>query len=201
METPRDSAGFYEIVGIRYAQYARMETDFRYYWLFSGSNQLVFRLMAGIGIPYGNSDALPFEKGFYLGGANSMRAWIYRGLGPGAFEGQGSNVDKMGDILLETNLEYRFPIYSFFKGAVFMDAGNVWLMDPNRKFPGAEFSFDTFYKQIAMDAGLGLRFDFKFFIFRIDFATRLRDPSRKEGKRWVVDRGIWFWNFGIGYPF
>jgi len=201
LDSKKDSAGYYRIVGIPYAQYGRLELDFRYYFVATRTNQLVFRLLTGIGIPYGNSDALPFEKGFYLGGANSMRAWIYRGLGPGAYSDQGSNIDKMGDIVIETNIEYRFPIYSFFKGALFFDAGNVWLLNENENFPGADFKYNTFYRQIAMDAGIGLRFDFRFFIFRVDFAMRLRDPSLPRGERWVADKGIWFWNFGIGYPF
>ncbi len=201
LDSKTDSAGYYRIGSIPYAQYGRLELDFRYYLLATRTNQLVFRLLTGIGLPYGNSDALPFEKGFYLGGANSMRAWIYRGLGPGGYTDQGSNIDKMGDIVIETNIEYRFPIYSFFKGALFYDAGNVWLINENENFPGAEFKHDTFYKQIAMDAGIGLRFDFKFFIFRVDFAMRLRDPSMPQGDRWVAAKGIWFWNFGIGYPF
>ena len=201
LNSQKDSAGFYTIAGIRYSQYARLETDFRYYWMFDRQNQLVFRLMSGVGIPYGNSVALPFEKGFYLGGANSMRAWIYRGLGPGGFSNPGTNVDQMGDILLESNLEYRFPIYDFLKGAIFADAGNVWLMNPSDNLPEAEFKLNTFYKQIALDAGLGVRLDFKFFIFRVDFAWRLRDPAMPDGETWVANKGIWFWNFGIGYPF
>ena len=201
LDSPKDTGGFYNILGIRYAQYARIQTDFRYYWMADRNNQVVFRLLAGTGVPYGNSVALPFEKGFYLGGANSMRAWIYRGLGPGGFSDPGTNVDKMGDIVLETNMEYRFPLYDFFKGALFIDAGNVWLLKANDKFPEAEFKFDTFYKQIAVDAGLGIRLDFSFFLFRVDFAWRLRDPARPSGDRWVADKGIWFWNFGIGYPF
>jgi len=201
LDSEKDSAGYYKVVGIRYAQYARLETDFRYYLMASQTNQIVFRMLAGIGIPYGNSEVLPFEKGFYLGGANSMRAWIYRGLGPGGFTDPGTNIDKMGDIVLEGNVEYRFPIYDFFKGAVFVDAGNVWLLNQDTKLPDGEFNFSTFYKQIAIDAGLGLRFDFNFFIFRVDFAMRLRDPSQQEGNRWVAKKGIWFWNFGIGYPF
>lgn len=201
LDSKTDSAGYYKIAGIRYAQYARLETDFRYFWMINRDNLVVFRLLSGIGIPYGNSDALPFEKGFYLGGANSMRAWIYRGLGPGGFSNPGINVDQMGDVVLESNIEFRFPIYDFFKGALFADAGNVWLLNANENFPEAEFKFNTFYKQIALDAGLGLRADFKFFIFRVDFAWRLRDPSMPEGDKWVASKGIWFWNFGIGYPF
>ncbi|RLD82851.1 MAG: hypothetical protein DRJ15_00325 [Bacteroidetes bacterium] len=201
LDSKTDSAGYYTIAGIRYAQYARLETDFRYFWMINRDNLVVFRLLSGIGIPYGNSDALPFEKGFYLGGANSMRAWIYRGLGPGGFSNPGTSVDQMGDVVLESNIEFRFPIYDFFKGALFADAGNVWLMNANENFPEAEFNFNTFYKQIALDAGLGLRADFKFFIFRVDFAWRLRDPSMPEGDKWVASKGIWFWNFGIGYPF
>lgn len=201
LDTKKDSAGFYNIVGIRYAQYAKVELDFRYYYLLSRTNRVVFRIHTGTGLPYGNSDALPFDKGFYLGGANSMRAWIYRGLGPGSFIDQGGNIDKMGDIVIESNIEYRFPIYSFFKGALFYDIGNVWALNANENYPDAEFNFDTFYRQLAMDAGFGIRLDFKFFIFRLDFATRLRDPAQPEGQRWVADKGIWFWNFGIGYPF
>ncbi len=201
LDNKKDTAGYYTIAGIRYAQYARLETDFRYFWMINRDNLVVFRLLSGIGIPYGNSDALPFEKGFYLGGANSMRAWIYRGLGPGGFSNPGINVDQMGDVVLESNVEFRFPIYDFFKGALFADAGNVWLLNANENVPEAEFRFDTFYKQIALDAGLGLRADFKFFIFRVDFAWRLRDPSMPEGDKWVASKGIWFWNFGIGYPF
>jgi outer membrane protein assembly factor BamA len=201
LDSQKDSLGFYKVAGIRYGQYAKLETDFRYYLVPSRTNQVVFRLLSGIGIPYGNSDALPFEKGFYLGGANSMRAWIYRGLGPGAFSDPGTNIDQMGDIVLEGNIEYRFPIYNFFKGALFVDAGNIWLLNKDDSYQDAEFRFNTFYKQIAMDGGLGLRFDFNFFIFRVDFAWRLRDPSQPKGQRWVASRGIWFWNFGIGYPF
>ena len=201
LDSKQDSAGYYQVVGIRYAQYARLEMDFRYYWMVSKTNQVVFRFLSGVGIPYGNSDVLPFEKGFYLGGANGMRAWIYRGLGPGGFTDPGTNIDKMGDIVLEGNIEYRFPIYQFLKGSIFYDAGNVWLLNEHTKLPEGDFNISTFYKQIAMDAGIGFRFDFSFFIARIDFALRLRDPSKPEGEKWVGDRGIWFWNFGIGYPF
>lgn len=201
LDSEKDTLGQYRISGIPYAQYARLEIDFRYYWLISRTNQVVFRFMGGVGVPYGNSKSLPFEKGFYLGGANSMRAWIYRGLGPGGFQDPGSNIDKMGEILLESNIEYRFPIYSFVKGAVFCDVGNVWLFEENENFPNSSFKFDTFLNQIAMDAGLGLRLDFKFFIFRLDFAMRLRDPAQDAGNRWVANKAIWFWNFGIGYPF
>ncbi|HSG68012.1 MAG TPA: BamA/TamA family outer membrane protein [Bacteroidales bacterium] len=201
LESKQDSGGFYRVIGIRYAQYVKTELDFRYYWLATKNNQIVFRAHTGIGLPYGNSDVLPFEKGFYLGGANSMRAWIYRGLGPGGFSDQGNNFDKMGDIVLEGNVEYRFPMYNFLKGAFFVDAGNVWLINENENFPKGEFKIDKFYKQIAIDAGAGIRFDFNFFIFRVDFAWRFRDPSKPEGNRWVADKGIWFWNFGIGYPF
>ena len=197
----KDSAGNYNIAGIQYAQYARLALDFRYYWVFSKLQQIVFRASAGMGLPYGNSDVLPFEKGFYLGGSNGMRAWFFRDLGPGGFSDAGKDFDKMGNIMLETNIEYRFPVYEFFRLALFTDAGNVWLTHEDKNLPNGEFKPDTFYKQLAWDAGIGLRFDFNFFIFRLDFATRLRDPSKPEGQRWVADKGIWFWNLGIGYPF
>jgi outer membrane protein insertion porin family len=110
----------------------------------------------------------------------------------------------MGDIQLEGNLEYRFPVYSFIKSALFADAGNIWLLKNDESYPGGNFSFDRFYKEFAIDVGLGIRLDFNFFIMRVDFAIPLRNPAKPENERWVINNwqfSDFIINFGIGYPF
>jgi outer membrane protein assembly factor BamA len=154
-------------------------------------------------VPYGNSDELPYEKGFYAGGANDMRGWIFKSLGPGDYSGN-SPYEKIGDIQIEGNLEYRFPIYSFFKGALFTDIGNIWTYERSTTFPGGQFYFNKFYKQLAVDAGVGFRFDFQILIFRIDVAVPLKNPAYPAGDRWrirYIQPKDFVWNFGIGYPF
>ncbi len=198
--------GHYELLNIRYAQYLRTDIDYRYYMSLGEKTSLAFRGVFGIGVRYGNSDALPFEKGFFVGGANGLRGWSIRSLGPGASNNTKVGLyDKVGDIQLEFNSEYRFPIQGMFLGALFFDAGNIWLLHPSDDYPNGEFRFDKFYKQVAMDAGLGIRVDVQFFIFRIDAAVKVHDPS-VDGDRWVVwdqlqkFRNI-HWNFGIGHTF
>lgn len=200
----QDAEGKHELFNIRYAQYVRAEADYRYFYRFNKNNQLASRISIGIGIPYGNLNVLPFEKSFFVGGANGIRAWQLRSLGPGGFSGDVSNFDKIGDIKLESSMEYRFPIYNFFEGGIFIDAGNVWLKDKNDDFPLGNFQIDSFYKQIAVGTGFGLRLDFSLFVFRLDAGIKMIDPSRAPGNRWVLDQykikntNI---NFGIGYPF
>jgi outer membrane protein assembly factor BamA len=192
-----------ELLGIRYAQFMRFDIDFRYYRLLNPTNRLVFRTLLGVGLPYGNSRDMPFERSFYAGGANGMRGWQFRELGPGTFSGK-ANIERIGDIQLEANAEYRFPIYNFLKGALFVDVGNIWTINELDYLPGGVFDIDRFYKQLAVDAGFGFRFDFSFFIFRIDTAIPLRIPSNPPGGRWVVDKlriSDSMWQFGIGYPF
>lgn len=203
---PKTEDGNHTLFNIRYSQYVRLDFDFRYYRQLNYGQTMVHRIYAGAGFPYGNSDVLPFEKVFYAGGANGMRGWESRMLGPGTYHDTTlSDFEKNGDIQLEINLEYRFPIYKLFKGAIFTDLGNVWLKDANEEFPGGEFSFNTFYKQLAADAGLGIRLDFSFFIFRIDGAIKIHDPSKDKNKSWVnfgkLSLPDVLWNFGIGYPF
>lgn len=196
---------YHEIFGIRYAQYVRLAFDFRYFKYVYGENQIATRFMLGAGIPYGNSNDMPFEKSFYAGGSNGMRGWQFRELGPGTFNNPDNlNIERIGDIQLEFNLEYRFPIHSFIKGAVFTDIGNIWTMKENETFTGGQFKFDTFYKQLAADAGIGIRFDFSFFLFRLDAATPIVDPAYPEGDRWRISKlrfKDFILNFGIGYPF
>lgn len=194
---------FAELLGIRYAQFLRFDFDFRQYFMLTKNNQLVFRTLIGFGLPYGNSADMPFERSFYGGGANGMRGWVFRELGPGGYSGV-ENVERIGDIQLEGSFEYRFPISGFFKGALFTDVGNIWTINENSYLPDGKFNLDSFYEELAMDAGIGFRFDFSFFIFRLDAAIPLRDPARSKNDRWRVDilklRDL-VWNFGIGYPF
>lgn len=201
---PLNEDGHNTLFGIRYAQYIRANIDFRHYNILTEDSRLVFRALLGFGIPYGNSDDLPFEKGFYSGGANGMRGWGIRSLGPGGSTPTNSSLERIGDIRFEINLEYRFPIHNWLKGALFVDMGNVWLLNESSSFPGGQFDFKDFFKEAGIDAGFGIRFDFNFFVFRIDGALRLHDPINPVGERWVMSQ-IGFskivWNFGIGYPF
>lgn len=206
LEGKKDENGNYILFGLRYSQYLKSQADFRYYNIL-GKGTMVFRASAGIGVPYGNSDGLPFDKGFYAGGANGMRGWPIRSLGPGSVSAgiYSLNTERMGEILIESNLEYRFPIASFFNGALFADAGNIWLLRANDQYPGGEFRRDLFFKELAIDAGFGLRLDFGFFVFRLDGAIPLRDPALDISDRWIKPRYAnltdVMWNLGIGYPF
>jgi outer membrane protein assembly factor BamA len=202
-KNPSTSEGYYTRLGVRYSQYFRYDVDYRRYWKLRHGNSLAYRLMGGAAYPYGNSDAVPFEKSFWLGGANDMRGWRLRSLGPGAYVDSTNNYDKTGDIMLETTIEHRFPIYSFLLGSLFLDAGNIWLRSPSEDFPNGEFKLNTFYKQIAVDIGVGLRFDFSFFIFRLDGAVPVHEPTRPG--EWFNPETFQFknsiLNFAIGYPF
>lgn len=197
--------GYKTIFGIRYSQYVKNDYDLRYYIMKSKNHNIAMRAAFGIAIPYGNSIDIPFEKGFYGGGSNGMRAWPLRYLGPGAYQNINPEIERVGDFQLEGNIEYRFGIFRFFKGALFYDIGNIWYLQENETFPGGELSLQEFPGELAMDIGIGLRLDFNYFIFRIDVAQRLKDPAYPQGDRWVIGRDPnWFhpvFNLGIGYPF
>lgn len=205
IKMPKNETGEYTVWGIPFAQYVRSDLDFRYYFALGREHTLVYRNLFGLGVPYGNSNVLPFEKGFYAGGSGDMRGWRYRSLGPGSFVDTSSlYYEKMGDIVLEANLEYRFPIYSIFNGAFFADFGNIWLLNNSANYPGGRFRSEEILSEIAIDAGVGIRLDLTFFIFRIDAATPLKDPAYPKGNRWQfnsLDIYDVIWNFGIGYPF
>lgn len=202
----KNEEGFNTLLGIRYSQFAKIDFDFRYYITIERKNSVALRTFTGLAIPYGNSVDIPFETGFFGGGANGMRAWPLRYLGPGGYSESGiRSIERVGDIALEANIEYRFPLISFFKGALFYDIGNIWLLRDNETFPKGKFKGNNFYKELAMGAGIGLRLDFKFFIFRVDLAQKVRNPARPESERWVIGSGKrWLkpvLNLGIGYPF
>lgn len=202
-----------KVLGVPFSQYIKMENDFRHYLKLGPESQLASRIIVGVGYGYGNSQELPYIKQFFIGGTNSIRAFRARSFGPGAYlpETDGSFLpDQSGDIKLELNTEYRAKLISIVKGAVFVDAGNIWLMHKNPDKAGAEFS-KKFMDQIAVGTGVGLRFDFSFFLLRTDFSFPIRKPYLAEGQRWVLDdinfgSGSWrkenlIFNLAIGYPF
>lgn len=212
------------VFGMEYAQYAKADIDFRYYFKWGKEQALVSRLYAGWGIPYGNSSTLPFVKQFFSGGPYSVRAFQIRSLGPGTFNsaenGSSSFFDQSGNLRLEGNLEYRFPIWSYLKGAIFADAGNVWLTNEieipedepatSREFNEELFAKGKFggswAKELGIGVGFGLRVDIQSFVLRFDLASPLQIPYLPEGQRSNIpffngaSDNITF-NFAIGYPF
>jgi len=204
-DAPHDEFGSYSLFNIRYAQFVRFDVDYRYYHIVNKKNSVVFRTAGGLGLPYGNLSVMPFDKSFFAGGANGIRAWKLYQLGPGGYsDTTGLRIYRTGDIHLEGNLEYRFDVYQYLKGALFFDAGNIWFRKESEQFPDAVFKFDEFYKQIAMGGGIGARLDFSFFIIRVDAAIPFRDPAKDPGQRWAFNnltlKRVNF-NLGIGYPF
>jgi outer membrane protein insertion porin family len=202
------------IFDVPFSQYVKVNADFRHYYKLGKESQLASRIIVGAGFAYGNSSTLPTTKQFVVGGTNSIRAFRARSLGPGSYQAPLTSnsylPDQSADLKLEFNTEYRAKIYGLMKGALFLDAGNIWLLNADPNKPGAEISKD-FIKQIAVGAGAGLRFDFSFLILRTDFAFPLRKPYLPEGQRWVVDdidfgSGSWrkenlILNIAIGHPF
>ncbi|WP_378173510.1 BamA/TamA family outer membrane protein [Aquimarina sp. SS2-1] len=188
---------------LEYAQYVKADIDFRYHFSLGKDQKLVTRLFGGWGLAYGNSETLPFSKQYFSGGPFSVRAFRIRSLGPGTYtpiEGDsGSFFDRSGDIRLEANLEYRFPIIPYLKGAVFADAGNVWLMEENDALSGGKFS-SNFLSELGAGAGVGLRVDIQNFVIRFDLAAPFLDPSEVE-KGFDFDVANPILNFAIGYPF
>lgn len=190
-------------LGLKYAQYAKADIDFRYHLKTGRDSKIASRLFAGYGLPYGNSDVLPFTKQYFAGGPYSVRAFNTRSLGPGTYTPPGEDgafFDQAGNIRLEANLEYRFPLFPYLYGAVFADAGNVWYTDKNSTLKGGEFSKD-FMNELGIGTGFGLRVDIQSFVIRVDLAAPLHDPSLKEGERWEFDYANPVLNFAIGYPF
>lgn len=201
--TSTEGISYYTLFNIRYAQYLKTSVEFRQYKYFGNYNHFAYRTYLGIGVPYGNAISLPFEKSFYAGGANDLRGWGINIVGPGGYINE-SRYESSGDIKLEANAEYRFGIASFVKGALFTDAGNVWLLREDKSFPEGHFDFSKFYQQIYWDAGFGLRLDFSFFIIRVDAAIPIYSPGSTYSTNWVVNKLNFtdiVLNFGIGYPF
>lgn len=210
-----DAGRTYQVFGTNFSQYVKLEGDFRHYLRLGENSQLVSRAMAGFGYSYGNSRTLPYVKQFFSGGPNGLRAFRARALGPGSYEPEffGEDnffADQTGDIKIELNTEFRAKLASVIHWAAFIDAGNIWLQhsDPNK--PGAKFSRE-FLREMAVGAGLGLRFDFTYLVIRTDLAMPLRIPYLARGNRWVINqinfrdpdwrRNNLVFNLAIGYPF
>ena len=219
----QDENGSYMLGGIRFAQYFKIENDFRYYRRIDEKNATAIRLHAGSGIPGANLNVLPFEKSYFAGGANGIRAWRPRTLGPGSYRDTTALVtyNNIGEIIIEASAEYRFDLTGTIEGALFLDVGNIWLLKEEETRPGSGFKVDQFLGEMAWSSGLGLRFDFDFFLLRLDLAVQLKDPAKIPGERWawqpkdqyniLVERiqnevpGAYVppinFNLGIGYPF
>lgn len=210
-EVGNDAAAFqYSFGNVGFYQYVRTRADFIRIFPGKGENEFIARFSPGIGVAFGNTRFLPFEKRFFVGGSNSVRAWAVRDIGPGSYESPEESINarlfQVGDFLLEGNLEYRFDLIYILEGALFTDFGNVWTLRPEENTPGGVIGED-FLSEIAIGSGIGLRYDFTFFVFRTDFGWPVKDPTKTKGSRWTENVSTnWLFNnvrlnIGIGYPF
>ena len=199
----------FTMFNIAYAQYVKFDFDYTRLIVFDTRNQLAIHAAFGFAYPYGNSRVLPFEKRYFSGGANSVRGWSVRGLGPGSFRGNRGRIDfinQTGDMKLDMSLEYRTFLFWKFNGAVFIDAGNIWTIRNYPDQPGGKFKWDEFYKQIAFAYGLGIRLNFDYFILRFDMGMKAVNPAyTTDRERWPIiypkfSRDFSF-HFAVGMPF
>lgn len=200
--------GSYNILKQPFAQYIRTDIDLRYNLILNDASSMVYRGFFGAGIPYGNSRAIPFEKQYFSGGANGIRAWQVRSLGPGTYNpGDTKFLNQTADIKIEANAEYRFKLFWILEGALFLDAGNIWNLKSDDTRPGSQFSLKGLYNDIAIGTGTGFRFDLSFVIARLDFGMKLRNPAETEGSKWILlnrnydIRRDFTLVVAIGYPF
>jgi len=200
--------GYYLVFNRQYAQYALTDVDYRYYYHLNIQNQLIGRVFAGLAFPYGNATAIPFVKQYFGGGAQGIRAWRPKDLGPGTYADSIASQypNQMADVKFEMNLEYRFSYSKTMKGAFFLDAGNIWSINKDDPRTGAIFKLSEFYKQLALGTGFGLRLDLDFAVFRLDWGIPVRNPKYHGAESWVLfHKPLKFndvvWNFAIGYPF
>jgi outer membrane protein assembly factor BamA len=188
-----------------YAQYTRLTFDTRYFQALTRKSQLATRMIIGLGMPYANSVTLPYVKQYYIGGANSIRSYRPRELGPGTYRDttQSGYFDQTGDIRFETNVEYRFDLIPYLKGALFVDAGNIWLSRAHPDKPGGEFKFSKALNQLAVGAGAGLRIDAEFFVLRFDAGFPVRDPyvTPSYVLKLPPPRRSMIFHIAVGYPF
>lgn len=193
------------IMGVAYAEYVKANVDFAQTFNFSKRHSIAYHVGLGVAQPFGNSNILPFERRFFAGGANSIRGWNTRALGPGSFkpkDGEKNFVMQAGDLKFELSIENRYKVTSLIELAAFVDAGNIWTLKNYEGQEGGQFKFHKFYKEIALAYGVGPRLDLGFLLVRVDFGFRLYDPSRDEGDRFVAPAfSRMAWHFGIGYPF
>lgn len=203
-----NSEGQYTLLNIAYAQYVKGDFDFATRINMDDRNSIVLHLGLGVAYPYGNSRVLPFEKRYFAGGANGMRGWTVRTLGPGRYRNAGKSIDfinQSGDVKLDLNIEYRTFLFWKIHSAVFLDAGNIWTIREYKEQPGGQFKFATFYQDLALSYGIGFRFDFGLFVFRLDGAMKAINPAYDGRERFPIvcprfgrDFAL---HFAIGYPF
>ena len=222
--SPKNETGSYELFNIAYSNYIKPEIDYRRYRQPNLSNTLAARVYGSIGFPFENLKTLPFEKSYFSGGSNGIRAWQVRTLGPGSFRDTLNYVSytNIGEIKLETNMEYRFKLTDLFEGALFIDVGNIWLLNEDPQRPGAEFKPSKLWNDLAIGSGIGLRMDFDYFLIRFDLGFQIKDPLKIDSEQWAwqpkteyLDHlnqyfpeylpknnfPIFNFNLGIGYPF
>lgn len=203
----KNQDGQYELFGIGYQQFVKTDLDISKGFVLDNRNKIAFHLGAGLGVPYTNSKILPFERRYFAGGANSLRGWSVRTLGPGSMakDSTSSFVTQVGDVRLEANLEYRTKLFWKFELAAYIDAGNIWTIRPYQEQKDGNFDFSRFYKEIAFSYGLGLRLDFDFFLLRFDTGLKAYDPQRNGSRKWTITRpnlaDDFAWHFAVGYPF
>jgi hypothetical protein len=203
----KDELGSYRLLGTHFAQFVKGDFDYAKTVVFDSQNAIAWRIGVGIGVPYRNSEMLPFEKRYYSGGANSVRAWSVRELGPGSYRRDAATTffNQSGDIKLDLNLEYRTRFFWKLEAAAFIDAGNIWTVRDYEGQEGGTFRFRSFYKEIALGYGLGLRLDFDYFLIRFDSGMKAYDPARPGRAKWTVFhpnfKGNYAWHIAVGYPF
>ena len=203
----REEDDSYKVFGTRYSQYVKLDGDFAITHYINQRSSLAFHAGVGVAVPYGNSTVLPFEKRFYSGGANSVRGWGVRTLGPGSFDGkkaQNSFIYQCGDIRLDLNLEYRCKLFWVLELGAFVDCGNIWTIKEYENQPGGVFKINKFYEQLALSYGLGLRMDFTYFLVRFDVGMKAHNPASGH-EHWPLlspsfkrDAEL---HFSVGYPF
>lgn len=205
----KNSQGQYTLFNIAFAQYVKADFDYTRLFTFDWRNSLALHFGFGIAYPYGNSKILPFEKRYFSGGANSVRGWNVRELGPGKFKGTDGRIDfinQTGDMKLDFNLEYRTALFWKFNGAFFIDAGNIWTLRSYADQPGGQFKFDEFYKQIAVSYGLGIRLNLDYFILRLDMGVKAINPAYTTAKEHypIISPNFkrdFSLHFAVGFPF
>lgn len=204
----KDQHGNYSLFGINYSQFAKVDFDFSKTLVLDAKNTLAYHIGVGVAVPYGNTSMIPFERRYFAGGANSVRGWGVRTLGPGSMPiipDSTNFVDQAGDIRLDLNIEYRTKLFWKLQLAAYIDAGNIWTIRNYSSQPGGCFYFDSFYKQIAVSYGLGIRLDFDFFLVRFDTGMKAYNPQERGKERWAILRpnlkNNFAWHFAVGYPF
>ena len=203
----KNEDGRYELVGVPYSQYVKTDIDFSKNIILDERNSIAYRVGVGVAVPYGNSSVLPYERSYFSGGANSVRGWSVRSLGPGsmAILDQLSFIYQIGDIRLDMSVEYRSKLFWKLETAAYVDAGNIWTIHPYEDLPNGNFDVTRFYKEIALSYGLGFRLNFDFFLLRFDTGFKAYDPQQEGSRKWAITRfnfkDNFAWHFAVGYPF